>query len=237
MEKQNIANGGVQYVPQIAVQYVYLDFDGELTDYNGEILTVENVEVKDSSLTKERINSIVAELNAKYASQNVIFVTDRPTTAEYSTIFIGKTDAFSSYGNFAGLAETIDEGNKNSTDKAFVMLDSTADNAQIISTISHETDHILGTLSHGGSGLAAYAYQYIEEHISEGHCAIGESYGSKGIHQYIDVANGGILSSTPNSPYFSREIPDSLRLSSIIQTKVLPFSLNLSNNRLFSITR
>ena len=36
-----IANGGVQYVPQIAVQYVHLDFDGELTDYNGEILTIE----------------------------------------------------------------------------------------------------------------------------------------------------------------------------------------------------
>ena len=39
MEQQVIANGGVQYVPQIAVQYVYLDFDGESTSYNGEILT------------------------------------------------------------------------------------------------------------------------------------------------------------------------------------------------------
>ena len=54
MEQQIIANGGLQYVPQIAVQYVYLDFDGELTSYNGEILTVDEVEVKDSSLTEER---------------------------------------------------------------------------------------------------------------------------------------------------------------------------------------
>ena len=131
MEKQNIANGGVQYVPQIAVQYVYLDFDGELTDYNGEILTVENVEVKDSSLTEERITDIVRELNARYADQNVVFVTERPETAGYSTIYIGKTSAFDQYGNFAGLAETIDEGNKNSTDKAFVMLDSTSTNAEI----------------------------------------------------------------------------------------------------------
>ena len=29
MEQQKIANGGLQYVPQIAAQYVYLDFDGE----------------------------------------------------------------------------------------------------------------------------------------------------------------------------------------------------------------
>ena len=46
MEQQIIADGGVQFVPQIAaVQYVYLDFDGELTDYKGEILTVDNVVV------------------------------------------------------------------------------------------------------------------------------------------------------------------------------------------------
>ena len=75
MEQPIIANGGLQYVPQIAVQYVYLDFDGELTSYNGEILTVDEVEVKDSSLTEERIANIVAELNAQYAAQNVIFVT------------------------------------------------------------------------------------------------------------------------------------------------------------------
>ena len=157
MEQQMITNGGVQYVSQIAVQYVYLDFDGELTSYNGEILTVDNVEVQDSSLTEERIANIVAELNAKYADKNVIFVTERPQNAEYSTIFIGKTDAFEPYGNFAGLAETIDKGNQNSTDKAFVLLDSTSTSEEIISTISHETNHLIGTLEHSGEGLAKYA--------------------------------------------------------------------------------
>ena len=154
---EQMQNGGVQYVPQIAVQYMYLDFDGELTSYNGEILTVDNVEVKDSSLTEERIAYIVAELNAKYAAQNVIFVTEKPQNIEYSTIYIGKTEAFAPYGNFAGLAETIDKGNQIKNDNAFVMLDSTASNETIISTISHETDHLLGTLDHGGEGLAAYA--------------------------------------------------------------------------------
>ena len=160
MQQQSIANGGVQYVPQIAVQYVYLDFDGELTDYNGEILTIEGVEVRDPQLTQTRIADILAELNKKYASQNVIFVTERPTTAEYSTIFIGKTEAFDQYGNFAGLAKTVDFNNQNHSDNAFVNLDSTATDEQIISTISHETDHLLGTLSHGGDGLSAYADSY-----------------------------------------------------------------------------
>ena len=139
---EQMQNGGVQYVPQIAAQYIYLDFDGELTFYNGEILSFENVEVKHSNLTADRIADIVAELNTKYAASNVIFVTERPTNAEYSTIYIGKTDAFNPYGNFTGLAETIDNGNTNTSDKAFVMLDATATNLEIINTISHEADHL-----------------------------------------------------------------------------------------------
>ncbi|MBO7329862.1 MAG: hypothetical protein J6W00_13955, partial [Lentisphaeria bacterium] len=169
MEQPIIANGGLQIVPQIAVQYVYLDFDGELTSYNGEILTIDEVKVKNSSLTEERIADILAELNAKYASQNVIFVTDKPETAEYSTIYIGKTEAFTSYGNFAGLAETIDQGNQNKSDNAFVMLDADASNDVIISTIAHEADHLLGTLDHGGEGLARYAVTVVQplENISD----------------------------------------------------------------------
>ena len=158
MEGALTTDGGLQYVPQIAIQYIYLDFDGELTSYNGELLTVDDVEVKDSALTEERIKNILAELNAKYADQKVVFVTERPAAAEYSTIFIGKTFAFDQYGNFAGLAETIDENNTNKTDNAFVNLDATATDSEIITTITHETDHLLGTLNHGGSGLAAYAY-------------------------------------------------------------------------------
>ena len=188
MEEQVIANGGVQYVPQIAIQYVYLDFDGELTSYNGEILTVDNVEVKDSSLTEKRITDIVAELNAKYANKNVIFVTERPTVTEYSTIYIGKTDAFSPYGNFAGLAETIDEGNQNKNDKAFVVLDSIDSNKQIVSTIVHETNHLLGKLSHDASKntLTAFAQSIIGNKQS----AIIEKNGTGG--GYI-VTSGGIL--------------------------------------------
>ena len=104
MKQHNIVDGGVQFVPQFTVQYVYLDFDGELTSYNGEILAVDNVEVDNPSLTEECIANIVSELNAEYIAQNIIFLTERPEGTEYSTIFIGKTSAFDSYGTFSGIA-------------------------------------------------------------------------------------------------------------------------------------
>ena len=156
---QLIQSGGVQVVTQLN-QIVYLDFDGEYTSYNGEILNVDGVVVEDSKLSGERIAEIVAALNEKYAPAGVKFVTERPVNGEYSTVYVGKTDDFDQYGNFAGLAETIDKGNTNKSDNAFVMLDSTASNAQIVDTISHETDHLLGTLDHGGDGLDAYAAYY-----------------------------------------------------------------------------
>ncbi|MBR2509565.1 MAG: AIDA repeat-containing protein, partial [Lentisphaeria bacterium] len=53
MDQQIIANGGVQYIPQIAVQYVNLDFDGELTSYNGGILNVEDIAVSADALMSE----------------------------------------------------------------------------------------------------------------------------------------------------------------------------------------
>ncbi|MBR2509950.1 MAG: AIDA repeat-containing protein [Lentisphaeria bacterium] len=162
MKQQMIADGGMQYVLQITAleQVVYLDFDGELTDYNGEILTVNDVEVADSGLGTERIEKIVSALNKKYASLNVRFVTEIPESTEYSTIYVGITSAFDEYGNYIGLAENIDEGNKNKTDKAFVMLDSASSDEFIINTVSHETEHLLGILSHNGEGLDKYAATY-----------------------------------------------------------------------------
>ena len=158
MEEQKIFNGGLQTVPQIATpQIIYLDFDGELTAYHGEIETVEHVTVADSNLSAERIAYIVGELNNQFAAQNVIFVTEKPVSADFSTIFVGKSDAFSAYGDFQGVAETLDSNNQNPTDNAFVLLDSTAQDSAIIATIAHEAGHLLGTLNHGGEGLQAYA--------------------------------------------------------------------------------
>ena len=206
---EQMQNGGVQYVPQIAVQYIYLDFDGGLTRYNGEILSLEHVDVRDSLLTADRIADIVAELNTKYAASNVVFVTERPANAEYSTIYIGKTDAFNTYGNFTGLAETVDTGNKNTTDNAFVMLDASATNLEILNTISHEADHLLGTLDHGGEGLNAYAANITVAagttstgiimtsgdtmHVFSGGVANSTTINSKGS---MHISSGGVANST-----------------------------------------
>ena len=193
MEQQNIANGGMQIViPNLKEQQIiYLDFDGELTSYNGEILTIDNVIVQNSSLTEKRIANIVAQLNAQYSAKNVIFVTQKPENTEYSTIYIGKTNAFDSYGNFAGLAETIDEGNKIKNDNAFVMLDATTNDEEIISTITHETDHLLGTLAHGGNDLEKYASQY---GVSSGVTLSGVTLNNSNDRMY--VYSGGTADST-----------------------------------------
>ena len=200
---QLIQSGGVQTVTQLN-QIVYLDFDGEYTSYNGEILNVDGVVVEDSKLSGERIAEIVAALNERYASSGVKFVTERPIDGEYSTVYVGKTDDFDQYGNFAGLAETIDKGNANKSDNAFVMLDSTASNAQIVDTISHETEHLLGTLDHGGTGLDAYAtythhsnfnYIYVDSGDSTtgfGYLYTGMGYTLPSPDPLIVVGNGGI---------------------------------------------
>ena len=204
-------NGGMQYIPQIAAvqQIVYLDFDGENTSYNGEILALENVEVQSSELSAERIAFIVAELNARFAGQNLLFVTERPAAGEYSTVFVGKTDSFSDSGNIAGIAETIDRNNANKSDKAFVMLDASNSDEEIISVIAHEVGHLTGTLEHGGEGLAAYAANVIISSgttlsgvivhsgtsmvVSKGNSAVGTIVNSGGI---LIVQSGATIENT-----------------------------------------
>ena len=161
-------NGGVQVVldlPALPRQIIYLDFDGELTRYRNSDLdmVIDDVQVEHSNLTEERIEGIIASLNTKFSVYNVLFTSKRPKDTAYSTIFVGRTSAFDQYGSFAGLAETVDSGNRIKDDNAFVLLDAASADSDIVSTILHEAGHLLGTLDHGGAGLdryAAYTYQY-----------------------------------------------------------------------------
>lgn len=148
--------GGIQ--TQMGVnQIVYLDFDGALTEYNGTEKTIEDIQVENSGITSERAKMIAAQLNEKYAGTGVLFVTERPLMSQYSTVYIGDTTAFDRYGDFKGMAETNDTNNQNKTDNAFVMMDATSLDKDIVDTIAHEVDHLLGKQTHGGSGLSAYA--------------------------------------------------------------------------------
>jgi len=128
-------------------QYVYLDFDGAETFYKGELLNIEQIFVASSGFSEEKIAQIVAALNEKYNGE-VIFTAQKPVIEEYSTVFVGQTDAFAEYGDFAGIAETIDRGNQNKSDNAFVMVDAAAAVESVVDVISHEVGHIVYGTEH-----------------------------------------------------------------------------------------
>lgn len=152
-------------------QIVYLDFDGaEDVTYNGPI-AVEGIDIPPFSAvslglaghegelartTTEYVAGILAPLGVGVTSE-------LPDTSEYSTVYVGGMgDAFSSYGDFNGLAEAVDVGNINRMDKAFVFSEavvippSSADQYcwTIAGIVAHEAAHLLG-FQHTGLGIWA----------------------------------------------------------------------------------
>ena len=158
-----VASGsGIQtIVPQLAAaspQIVYLDFDGAETSYDNRDLDIfiDNITVEDSGFDSIDITYIVDTLNAQF-KDGIVFTAELPETEEYSTIYIGVTSAFDAYGDFLGIAETIDSGNQIRDDNAFVFLNSTASVELVTSVIVHEAGHLMGTFEHGEEGLMKYA--------------------------------------------------------------------------------
>ena len=94
-------------VENMLPQIVWLNFRGALTDYSGELLTINQISIADSQISENRISEIIARLNAIFADKNILFTAECPADRNYSAIHIGKTDAFSALGNFIGLAKTI----------------------------------------------------------------------------------------------------------------------------------
>ena len=200
MQQTMIPNSGIMTVPQIAApQLVYLDFDGELASYNGELLTIDRVEVEDSGLTEPQIARIVSGLNEEFEGQNIVFTAEKPASGEYSTVFIGGTSAFEPFGSFAGLAETVDTGNAVRNDNAFVILKGGESIEAIIDTIAHETQHLIGTLDHGGEGLGRYAW--VEtlslSNVSSSGLKIGQDSGNDA--GYVSAFSATLVSTTVNS--------------------------------------
>ena len=184
-ELLTVVNGGIQtIVPEALLlpQVIYLDFDGELTSYHNHDLDIhiDDVAVEDSGLDRERVAAIVQLLNDEFAALNVVFVTERPSDAEFSTIYVGKTDSFDEYGAFLGLAETVDVGNKIKNDNAFVMLDATADDAAIVATISHEANHIVFGYDHGGKQLTRFGWN--DSRVDAGEVINDIAFGDGSMH-------------------------------------------------------
>ena len=125
---------------------VRLDFDGGAAVYRNAELGVEiPMCIAPSGIDDARRSRLAAALRREG------FDVAQTGTR---TIHIGHTSAFDAFGRFAGLAEGIGSGD------AFVFLDDSASDAELLAVIRHEAEHILGTLDHGGAGLARYAYNY-----------------------------------------------------------------------------
>ncbi len=182
-QSMTVIDGGIQTVFTESVlaspatapsrQLVYLDFDGaETSYYNRDLdIRIDDIVVENPGFDDAIISAIVADLNALYGD-DIHFTSSVPEedNTPYSTIYIGVTSAFDEYGSFLGLAETVDVGNVIKNDNAFVLLDSTASTELVTSVIAHETEHLVGTLDHGGEGVERYTEK---SYVSSGQVVTG----------------------------------------------------------------
>ena len=126
-----------------------LDFKGGLHRYcNTDVGVDIAAHIAPSGISFDRCNRLAVKLNRESAGHGVRFAVGSHADA---TIHIGKTDAFNRFGRFAGLAEGIGSGD------AFVLLDDSSSDDELLTVIRHEAGHLLGTLDHGGMGLERYA--------------------------------------------------------------------------------
>ncbi|MBR4673488.1 MAG: hypothetical protein IKP00_03405, partial [Victivallales bacterium] len=186
-----VADGGIQTVPMedstASPQIVYLDFDGAVTSYvNTDLgVAIGSITVEPSGFGENATAAIAATLNGIF--DDVVFTTEIPTDGTFSTVYVGVTSAFDEYGEFLGLAETIDSGNQIRDDNAFVLLDSSAPAELVVSVIAHETEHIVHGMEHSGEGLDRFA----AIDVGSGQT----SFMANVTNDTMDVHNGGMAAS------------------------------------------
>jgi len=159
-------------------QIVYLDFDGEDdVAYNGPV-TIDGINVPTfrapgilSGQEQEIIDQVLQQLVNTFEGSGLVFTTERPAVGtEYSTIYIGGDNhAFSPYGTFQGIAETIDIGNHIQNDNAFVFSDYVPLD-ELAETTAHEIGHLLG-YAHAdddtpGDNISDYVQDYKQSLMS-----------------------------------------------------------------------
>ena len=138
---------------------VVLNFNGGLQVYRNPKLGMNiPVRIEPSGISADRARMLAEALNRNSTDSHVRFEVGATSSENVSSVHIGRTDAFDAFGRFLGLAEGIGSGN------AFVLLDDSASDSELVDVIRHEAGHILGTLDHGGAGLARYAFTHTKEY-------------------------------------------------------------------------
>ena len=146
---------------ECTTRIVTLDFNGGSHVYrNPELGMSIPVRIAPSGISADRARMLAETLNRNCADSHVRFEVGATSSENTSAVRIGHTSDFDRYGAFLGLAEGIGSGD------AFVLLDASASDAELADVIRHEAGHILGTLDHGGAGLARYAVFRIEHDYS-----------------------------------------------------------------------
>ncbi len=151
-------------------QIFFIDFNGaDNVSYENNALDIhiEDISVEDSGLTEEQQFQIISKLNEMFTGTGISFTANAPVDNEYSTIYVGETDAFNCFENLLGIAETIDIGNQNRSDDAFVFTPDTSSTEMIIETIMHEAGHLLG-YRHLHEDISDDIYSYATKYFSDG---------------------------------------------------------------------
>jgi Ca2+-binding RTX toxin-like protein len=160
-------------------QLFYLDLDGAKdVDYHGPV-TVDHINVPafaaPVALATQRQNIIGAmmrDLNGAFPDEEVSFTTEQPKGIEFSTIYLGGTNGkFAQWGDFYGLAQQVDVGNKDHSDMAMVFTDSIPAQAQSVDEyalslagyVEHEAGHLLGYHNPDMTGVGPTAANPLED--------------------------------------------------------------------------
>ena len=114
-------------------QVVFIDFDGAAdVDYRGpvEILGVD-VAPYEAPFTLRSQQAAIEErvlhiLNEGFAPLNASFTSDAKEVQEFSTVFVGGDSSAFSAETYYGLAESVDRGNRDRTDNAFLFTEEIA---------------------------------------------------------------------------------------------------------------
>ena len=164
-----------------SAQWIQVDLDGARhVEYDGPV-HVGDIDVA-AFQAPERLQgseglieaSMMDALSQTYAGMGVTFsMAPAPNHAEQSTIYVGGNGAaFAKYGDYLGLSEEVDTGNRDHTDKAFVFsdkldssgLDAKSYGQMLAGYVAHEAGHLLGfehahPVANDPDPLAAVAYK------------------------------------------------------------------------------